>query len=155
MREDARMTMVLSAILLLAGFGGFVSLFWMYSYRSTRRSLLDTSAFAEKLVAHLPVGLIATDQEERVTFFNSAAETITGLSAVDATGSTVDAILPDQWHALEQALDRSKAITEQENECTFPNGRSVPLSISATRINNIMKTEKNHEQGQTHPHPDR
>ena len=136
MQEDARITMVMSAILLLAGFGGFVSLFWMYSYRSTRRTLQDTSAFAEKLVTHLPVGLIATDQQERITFFNAAAETITGLSAVDARGSTLDGLLPVQLHDLKKMLARGNVVTEKENDCTFPHGRTVPLSISAARIVN-------------------
>ena len=78
-REDFKTTMILSVILVLLGFGGFVSLFWMYSYRTTKRSLQDASAFADKVVASLPVGLIATDQVGHITFFNPAAERITGV----------------------------------------------------------------------------
>jgi two-component system, NtrC family, sensor histidine kinase HydH len=135
-REDIRTTVVMSAIILLAGFGGFVSLFWMHSYRAAKRSLQDTSAFADELVTHLPVGLIATDQAGQITFFNAAAETITGLRAVLVKGQKVGGLLPANLCGIEQSLNRGKTITEQETECTFSDGRTVPLSISAARIIN-------------------
>jgi two-component system sensor histidine kinase HydH len=46
-RSDIQTTVILSVVMLLLGFGGFVSLFWMHSYRVARRSLQDTSAFAD------------------------------------------------------------------------------------------------------------
>jgi two-component system, NtrC family, sensor histidine kinase HydH len=73
-------------VLLLLGFAGFISLFWMNSYRQARRSLQDTSAFADEVVAHLPVGLIATDREGRIAFFNSAAENDFGCRAAECPG---------------------------------------------------------------------
>ncbi|WP_319405409.1 ATP-binding protein [uncultured Desulfosarcina sp.] len=135
-REDIRTTVVMSAIILLTGFGGFVSLFWMHSYRAAKRSLQDTSAFADELVTNLPVGLIATDQAGHITFFNAKAETITGLRAVLAKGQIADNLLPANLCGVEQSFNRGKTITEQETECTFSDGRSVPLSISAARIIN-------------------
>ena len=78
-RSDIKTTIVLSLAMLLLGFGGFVSLFWMHSYRTAKQSLKDTSLFAGEVVSHLPVGLIATDSTGRVTLFNSAAEKITSI----------------------------------------------------------------------------
>ena len=49
-----RNTILLSVLLMLLGFAGFVSLFWMHSYRVARRSLRDTSVFAKEVVGHLP-----------------------------------------------------------------------------------------------------
>lgn len=135
-REDIRTSVVMSAIVLLTGFAGIVSLFWMHSYRAARRSQKDTSAFAEELVTHLPVGLIATDQAGRITFFNSAAETITGSSAEKLKGHRADDFLPAQLCGLKPSLDQGETVTDRETECTFADGRSVPLSISATRIIN-------------------
>jgi two-component system sensor histidine kinase HydH len=134
--QDIRTSVILSAMLLLLGFGGFVSLFWMNSYRSAKRSLRDTSAFADEVVAHLPIGLIATDHEGRITFFNAAAQKITGLPKALAIGRDSEAVLPGRLCGIKEALDRGEAITEQEMECRFADGRSVPLSISATRIVN-------------------
>jgi two-component system, NtrC family, sensor histidine kinase HydH len=135
-REDIRTTVVLSVILLLLGFGGFVSIFWMQSYRSAKKSLQDTSAFANEVVMHLPVGLIATDRLGRVTFFNPAAAKISGLAADMAKDHESDTILPFQLQALKQELDRGATIAEKEIECAFPGGRTVPISVSATSIVN-------------------
>ena len=135
-REDIRTTVVMSAIILLVGFGGFVSLFWMQNYRAAKRSLQDTSAFADKLVTHLPVGLVATDRKGRITFFNAAAERITALQASAAKGEKAGNLLPANLCGMQESLNQGKAITEQEAECTFSDGRSVPLSISAARIVN-------------------
>jgi two-component system sensor histidine kinase HydH len=135
-RQDIRTTIVLSVILLLLGFGGFASMFWMLSYRSAKKSLQDTSAFADEVVTHLPVGLIATDTRGRVTFFNPAAARLTGLSPETVMGRRPDAILPLALCGLKHELDRGAIITEREIECTFADRPPVPLSISGTRIRN-------------------
>jgi two-component system sensor histidine kinase HydH len=135
-RSDIRTTVVLSVVLLLLGFGGFVSLFWMHSYRVTKQSLQDTSAFADEVVNHLPVGLIATDRSGRITFFNAAAERITGLNKTYAQNQEPDTILPTGLCGLQELLNRGESITEQEMECTFTGGRTIPVSVSAARIIN-------------------
>jgi two-component system sensor histidine kinase HydH len=135
-REDIRTTVVLSVVLLFSGFGGFVSIFWMNSYRTAKQSLQDTSAFADEVVTHLPVGLIATDRSGRVTFFNSAAVKITGISPAMAKGSQPDSVLPAQLCGIKEDLDRGATVSDKEMECVFADGRTVPVSISATRIIN-------------------
>ncbi|MBI5551035.1 MAG: PAS domain-containing protein [Desulfobacterales bacterium] len=135
-REDIQTTVVLSVVLLLSGFGGFVSLFWMYSYRTAKQSLQDTSAFADEVVTHMPVGLIATDRDGQITFFNPAAAKITGLQPAMAKGRQPDSVLPPQLCGLKQELDSGATITDKEMECVFSGQRSVPVSVSATRIIN-------------------
>ena len=137
-REDLNTTLVLSVVLVLLGFAGFVSLFWMYSYRATKRSLQDASAFADKVVASLPVGLIATDQQGRITFFNAAAERITGLKREEAGGQPADMLLPSTLCGLKELLEGGQTIAEQEMECRFISGRTVPVSVSAARIVNEL-----------------
>jgi two-component system sensor histidine kinase HydH len=135
-RQDMRTTLVLSAILLLLGFGGFVSLFWMNSYRSAKRSLQDSSAFADKVVASLPVGLVAMDGAGRITFYNATAGRITGIEPEHAIGRRSADLLPELLGDLQKELDRGRTITEREMDCTFLNGIRAPISISATRIIN-------------------
>ncbi len=135
-RQDMQTTVLLSVVLLLSGFAGFVSLFWMYSYRTTKRSLQDTSAFAEEVVTHLPVGLIATSRTGHITFFNPAAAKITGLKPGMAKDRLAETVLPPQLLALRQELDSGAMISDKEIECIFTGNRSVPLSISATSITN-------------------
>ncbi len=133
---DIRQTILLSIVLLLLGFAGFVSLFWMQSYRAARRSLDDTSAFADEVVSHLPVGLVATDRLGRIAFFNSAAANLTGVAPAEALGRGPAEVLPAQLCGLRQLLDDGRTITEKEMECRFRGGTRTPVSISATRILN-------------------
>jgi two-component system sensor histidine kinase HydH len=120
----------------LLGFGGFISLFWAQSYRSARRSLQDTSAFADEVVTHLPVGLIATDRDGKITFFNAAAEKITGLNLHETRGKDPENVLPSPWCELKEYLDQGETVLEQEMECVFSGQEPVPVSVSATRIDN-------------------
>ncbi len=133
---DIRQMVVLSAVLLLLGFAGFVSLFWMHNYQAARRSLQDTSAFADEIVTHLPVGVIATDRQGRIAFFNSSAEKIIGVPMEKAIGRLPDELLPEQLGGLQEMLDNGHIISEKEMECKFGGQQIVPLSISATRIIN-------------------
>jgi two-component system sensor histidine kinase HydH len=135
-RSDIQTTVILSAVMLLLGFGGFVSLYWMHNYRVTRQSLQDTSAFANEVVSHLPVGLIATDRSGRVTFFNSAAEKITNISKHVIQNTTPDELLPEGLCGVQKQLDQGEIVTEHEMECNFTSNEVIPVSISAARIAN-------------------
>lgn len=135
-RGDIQTTVILSVVMLLLGFGGFVSLFWMYSYRIARQSLQDTSAFANEVVGHLPVGLLATNRAGRVTFFNSAAEQITGLDKRDIQNRKPDERLPEGLCGVQKMLDRGESVTEREMECRFVPDMVTPVSVSAVRIAN-------------------
>ncbi len=135
-RSDIQTTVILSVVMLLLGFGGFISIFWMHSYRAARRSLQDTSAFANEVVSHLPVGLIATDQSGRVTFFNSTAEQITGLDKHLIQNQKADGLLPKGLCGVQKQLDQGEIVTEREMECTFAPNKTIPISISAARIAN-------------------
>ncbi len=135
-KEDIRNTAIISAVLFILGLAGFISMFWLQSYRSTKRSLQDTAAIADQIVASLPVGLIATDKEGKITFFNSTAERITGVSLDRVRGRAPDNILPGHFCGLKESLDRGELIFEKELECEFAGGRVVPVSISASKIIN-------------------
>ena len=76
-QEDIRNTLVISGVLALMGLAGFISIFWAQHYQSAKRSLQDANAFAHEVVTSLPVGLLATDPEGRIAFFNAVAEKIT------------------------------------------------------------------------------
>lgn len=135
-QSDVQTTVILSVVMLFLGFGGFVSLFWMHSYRTAKRSLQDTSAFADEVVSHLPVGLIATDSSGRITFFNEAAEKITDMEKSHAQNQTMESLLPNGLCDVQKKLSQGIEISEQEMECIFGGGKKVPVSVSATHINN-------------------
>ena len=135
-REDIRNTVIISGVLVVLGMAGFISMFWMQSYLSAKRSLQDTSAIADQVVASLPVGLIATDKDGKIAFSNSAAARITGLDLTQAQGKEPDSILPNHFCGLKEFLDRGESISEKEMECEFTADKIVPVSISASQIIN-------------------
>jgi len=135
-KEDILNTMIISGVLVALGLAGFISMFWMQSFRTAKRSLQDTSAFADEVVTSLPVGLIATDKNGKIAFFNSAAEHITGLDLAKARGEDLENILPNHFCGLKDALDRGESISEKEMVCEFAEDRVVPVSVSASKIIN-------------------
>ena len=135
-KEDIRNTAIISGVLILLGLAGFISMFWMQGYRSAKKSLQDTSAIKDQVVLSLPVGLIATDQNGKIAFYNSAAERITGLDLAQARGRDPDTVLPSHLCGLKESLDLGESIFEKEIECEFTENKIVPVSISASQIIN-------------------
>jgi two-component system sensor histidine kinase HydH len=135
-REDIRNTAIISGVLILLGIAGFISMFWMQGYRSAKKSLQDTSAIKDQVVTSLPVGLIATDKDGKIAFYNSAAERITGLDLAQARGKESDTVLPRHLCGLKESLDLGESISEKEMECEFTENKIVPVSISASKIIN-------------------
>ena len=135
-RGDLRNTVLISAILVLAGLAGFISMFWVQHYRSAHRSLQDVSAFAKELVASLPVGLIATDKASRIAYFNEAAEKIIATSFDAQRGRPLETLLGDRWPPLQKRLALGERVIEEAFEWRLADGRHTPLSLSATRIIN-------------------
>ena len=84
----------------------------------------------------LPVGLIATDKDGKIAFYNSAAERITGLNLSQAQGKDPEIILPSHFCGLTESLDRGESIYEKEMECEFIEDKIVPVSVSASKIIN-------------------
>ena len=134
--RDFQGSLVISGLLLLLGVGGIVSLFWFQSYRSARESLRDTSAMAQEVVSSLPVGLMVVDRGGAVVFMNAAAEEISGLKGSESRGAQAATVLPDLMARVDASLDAGGALQEEEQYCLFPNGRKVPVSISASSIVN-------------------
>ncbi|MEA1945986.1 MAG: ATP-binding protein [Thermodesulfobacteriota bacterium] len=135
-REDIRNTLIISGVLVILGLAGFISMFWMQSYRSAKKSLQDTSAIADEVVTSLPVGLIATDKDGKIAFYNSAAERITGLDLSKEQGRDPENILLRHFCGLKESLDRGESISEKEMECEFTEDKVVPVSVSASKIIN-------------------
>ncbi len=135
-KEDIRNTVIISGVLILLGLAGFISMYWMQGYRLAKKSLQDTSAIKDQVVTSLPVGLIATDKDGRIAFYNSAAERITGLDLAQARGKKTDSVLPSELCGLKELLDRGESINEKEMECEFTKNKIVPVSISASKIIN-------------------
>ena len=133
-RQDIRQTFVLTGIILLSGLGGLVALFWAQAYRASRSELEDVQAFASEVVRNLPAGMIVTDEESRISYVNSTAEALVGQTAMTLLGRLVRDTLPAELVSVCKRLREQETVVEREMMPTFPDGRVVPLSVSASRI---------------------
>ncbi len=89
--------LILSLIMLLVGVGGWLSLAAVQGFRVSQKTLGDIRAFTALLVAKLPVGIIATDQDGRITTWNNAATEMTDIKEADALGKLPEEILPEEF----------------------------------------------------------
>ncbi|MCG6881405.1 MAG: PAS domain S-box protein, partial [Deltaproteobacteria bacterium] len=89
-----------------------------------------------EILNRIPDGLFTTDQEWRITFFNPAAEKITGFSAYDAVGMYCKDVFKNAICESDCALKRAVAggcdIHNREYEITNIDGWKVPIICSTS-----------------------
>lgn len=130
---DEKHMAVMFAILVFVGVVGCFTLFLIHSYRRSRKLVQETTAFSSEILRTLPVGIIATDMDDRITSINPAAQGITGLNRAAVTGRSLRELLPGVWAVLEGRTEQDAA-SEQEAWCMVGETRRVPLAISASHI---------------------
>jgi two-component system, NtrC family, sensor histidine kinase HydH len=134
-KQDTTNTILLASILLLIGFAGVVSLFLAQAYRSTRTSLTRIKAFSDNVVERMPVGLVATDGKGRIISFNQAAEATLRRPSDQVLGRTALEVLPRQVLEMVASLEGStRTAIEKEFDCSFPDGRVVPLDVTLSSL---------------------
>jgi PAS domain S-box-containing protein len=89
-----------------------------------------------QILNRLPDGLFTTDHEYRITYFNPAAEKITGFSAYDAVGMYCKDVFKNEICekncALRTAVAQKKEIHNREYQITNIDGRKIPIICSTS-----------------------
>jgi PAS domain S-box-containing protein len=89
-----------------------------------------------EILNRLPDGLFTTDHEWRITYFNPAAEKITGFSARDAVGMYCKDVFKNNICetdcALKRAVDEGRDIHNREYEITNIDGHQIPIICSTS-----------------------
>jgi two-component system sensor histidine kinase HydH len=134
-RTDTRHTVIMAIILLLVGFAGIILLFLAQSYRATRMTLSRIKAFSDNLVTNMPIGLVALDDNQRITSLNNAAGSVLKVLPAEVMGKNAEEVLPDELWRLLKNLNADKGVVEKEIDCTVQKGEVIPLEISATLLN--------------------
>ncbi len=128
---DVRHAVMMGAVLLLVGCAGVMLLFLAQNYRSTRTSLAREKVFSDNLVSRMPIGLVAVDQDGRVTAVNSVAEATLGIRAAGVIGFAVKAVIP---LILADTLSGTDSLVEKELLCPVADGRRIPMDVSAANL---------------------
>jgi two-component system sensor histidine kinase HydH len=122
------------ALFLLVGCAGFLILFVVQEWRTTRRSLSRIKAFSDRLVEHMPIGLVAVGNDGLIAACNRSAEDILGLVPGGVDGKPAREILPQCLLDLLTELRESGKTIEKELECPLEDGRTLPLETLATTL---------------------
>jgi len=134
MEEDFRMVLITSAIIVLLGMAGVVSLFWAQSATRSKKLLQDTRAFAAEMVACLPEGIIVTGPARKITFINAIALEMLALDRRQAVNRAPAEILPAELNELPTAVSGEKAVLEKELVLAGLQGRDRIVAVSVSDI---------------------
>ena len=106
-----------------------------YNVNALERIYHKEESFIE-ILNRIPDGLFTTDKEWRITYFNPAAEKITGFSAYDAVGMYCKDVFKNRIceHdcALKRAVDERRDIHNREYSITNIEGQEIPIICSTS-----------------------
>ncbi len=141
---DIRHAIIMGIILLLVGFSGITLLFVIQNYRITRASLSRIKAFSDNVVENIPIGLIALDDHHRIAAFNHTAEVLMQRSFQEVIGKKAEVILPPELYAELKSPEIQHHVIEKEINCTVADGKTVPLEIGASVLEDEDRTFLGH-----------
>jgi two-component system sensor histidine kinase HydH len=139
-RSDIRHTVIMGVILLLIGFAGIILLFLAQSYRTARTSLSRIKAFSDNLVQHMPIGLVAVDNNFKLTSVNQVAKSILLLADEEVIGENAEQVLPEELWQMLTNLDNEREIVEIEIDCNVSASKIIPLEVGATLLHDENRT---------------
>lgn len=116
----------------LVGCAGFLILFVVQQWRTTRQSLSRIKAFSDRLVKQMPIGLVAVGNDGLIAACNRSAEEILDLVPGGADGRPVREVLPPCLRELLEELAEKGGTLEKELECPQGEERMIPLEALAT-----------------------
>ena len=107
----------------------------LYNVKAIEQIYQKEGSFIE-ILNRIPDGLFTTDREFRITYFNPAAEKITGFSAYDALGMYCKDVFKNHICevdcALKQAVKMGTNINNREYIITNIEGKKVPIICSTS-----------------------
>jgi len=112
-----------------------------YNFKALEQIYQKEESFIE-ILNRIPDGLFTTDAEWRITYFNPAAEKITGFSAYDAVGMYCKDVFKNTICETDCALKRAVAeksdIHNREYEITNIDGKQVPIICSTSAFRDSL-----------------
>jgi two-component system sensor histidine kinase HydH len=127
-RGDTQHAIMMAVILALIGFTGFVLVFMVQRYAQARSSLSRIQIFSDNLVENMPIGLIATNMNNKVISVNPAASKILGIP-IEFNPRGIEVGLPAEIKTLLDSVSDKMDLVEREIKLKA-NGSS-PIKLEA------------------------
>ncbi len=126
----------LSLTLLLVGLGGWISLMAAQGYSISQETLKRMRAFTGLLISKLPVGIIATDHENKIRTFNSTAAAMTGISLETVQNGEPEAVLPMEVSRFFSPHDNKDEMTDRAVSLVGADNVRYSLHLSSLPVFN-------------------
>ncbi len=126
----------LSLTLLLVGLGGWISLMAAQGYSVSQETLKRMRAFTGLLISKLPVGIIATDHENKIRTFNSTAAAMTGISLETVQNGEPEAVLPMEVSRFFSPHDNKDEMTDRAVSLVGADNVRYSLHLSSLPVFN-------------------
>lgn len=103
--------------------------------RSVADDLAELQAFNEHVIRSMTTGLVTTDEDDRITYANGAAEGLLGVTREQLRGRRLHDVLGWREHAEEDAarLEGDPAERRVSRSCVLA-GRELALNVSFSRL---------------------
>lgn len=127
---------ILSIVLLLVGFGGWLSILTLEGLKGSQSRLRRVEAFRDILISSLPVGLIATDNKEQIILYNRFSQELTGIHEKQVLGSNADVFkeIEEIKSAFEETGTRQGEKFQKEVQLMDNVGRSHTVQLNRMAI---------------------
>ena len=127
---------ILSIVLLLVGFGGWLSILTLEGLKGSQSRLRRVEAYRDILISSLPVGLIATDNKGRIILYNRFSQELTGVKEKKALGQTTAVFknLPELREAFASPEKQREAPAQKEVRLIAATGARHTVQLSRLAI---------------------
>ncbi len=127
---------ILSIVLLLIGFGGWLSILTLEGLKGSQSRLRRVEAFSDILISSLPIGLIATDIDGGIIVYNKFSQELTGVSEQQALGGDAEVFagMPDIYSAFTALEEPKKQIYQKEVQLISDTGEQHTVQLSRLSI---------------------
>jgi len=132
--EDLRQSLLMGGLLLLLGSTGFYFLFLSQQTRVTKNTLANMELYTRNVIDSVPAGLITLDNQGRIVSLNDKARGIFGKQGEAAEGKPLEALTGTERCEIALLVREGREFVERPMECQRPDGESVPVKVSASRL---------------------
>ncbi len=127
---------ILSIVLLLVGFGGWLSILTLEGLKGSQSRLRRVEAFRDILISSLPVGLIATDNKGQIILYNRFSQELTGISeeaALDGDSGIFEN-MPELQSVFDESGKQHEPFVQKEVQLTGSQGGSHTVQLNRMAI---------------------
>ena len=128
-QNDIQHSIMMAVILLLIGLTGFVLVFIVQRYRTTRSSLSRIKIFSDNLVENMPIGLVAMNKNDQILSVNPAAKVLLNLPLAEDLQKIAGQVLPKKLIDLVQSIHSHNRLIEKELSVKDGKGKSIILDV--------------------------